>query len=1249
MAGALGVPAAARAQSGAVALVGRVVGADGRPLADASVSVSVLDELASRVALTSVEGRYRVVVPRPAPRFFVAVRKDGYATQTRQVAGSATDSVVTVADFRLVRSAQSLSAVRVVASRPPPIRDQDRIAAQPGESGYSLDASSGFATSITGDASGDLQLALGGIPGIAVTPLPGGSASYTIAGLDGDQNRVTLNGADVAPAATRDGGLLRVTTSGYDPTEAMSGVRTEWILLGANYAPNRLLRLTFDAPGLQANHIAAGLGQRSAAPILSGVFGGPGKGFLRFHNTTFQVSRRAGPVTTLGSIDDAALGALGVSPDSVRLLVGALDGLGIGPLASPRGAIDHVTTSGSAYSRLDFTTNSIGGIYRGPNETVGGLSSGKDQGHVFYLLVGGNAADSRGAGSGALTLPAYASSSRSHGFTAQVFNSAYPRAYLLNETRLLATFGGSRSEPDSPLPAAAVLTSASGDQGGTLSTLHAAGSGGAASTMRSWTLQARNDTHLGSPGGRHQWKVALESQVDAISVQRDASRGRFEFVSVEDFLAHRASAFSRSIAATSTDVRGVHVAAAFGDVYTRSRALAWQYGVRLEGHRMQADVARNRVVDSLFGARTGGLPMRFSVAPMAGFTWRYKTRPSGYPSPVHLIMGGIRDYRGALPTRSAPGLFAETGLASGLREVRCIDAATPRPEWERYGDVAAIPAGCAGGSGSADLAQSALPVSLYSTDFQLGHSVRAELHWTAPISRTVSVSVRGMAAVNTSQPSTVDLNFDGVPRFTLAVEGNRPVFVSPANVGGSGLTPTVESRRYTQFSHVNERRSDLRSRSSSLTGELRSSPVISRFASGIKVPLWLAYTFTDTREQARGFTGFTGTAGDPRVVGWQPAASSRHAVLLGAKLRIPDWFDVLPGLTLRSGVRYTPLVQGDVNADGLSNDRAFVFDPSETIDAELRTGISELLERAPARVSRCLRDQLGRVGAPNSCTGRWTAMLNANVTIDPARVRLQNRGVLRLRVVNILAGLDQLAHGRHLHGWGQPAYPDPALLRVRGFDPVTRRYRYAVNPSFGDSRAYRNLFQSPFRIAIDVALDVGPNHERVMREKLLGCGSAILWGPPCPERGPNASHRPVRVDSATLAEHMRRAHDPRRLFTAVIRKADEFDLGQSQIDSLEALGRVHYAFRDSTYDALAGFVASRGARLDDEEVKRRWRESLRAVARFEWHTGLHARALLTPAQADEVFGRSGPLSVRPIIYDERELERTLRLWQDRVY
>jgi hypothetical protein len=515
----------------------------------------------------------------------------------------------------------------------------------------------------------------------------------------------------------------------------------------------------------------------------------------------------------------------------------------------------------------------------------------------------------------------------------------------------------------------------------------------------------------------------------------------------------------------------------------------------------------------------------------------------------------------------------------------------------------------------------------------------------------VQLSVRGMTAINVRQPSIVDLDFDGMPRFTLADEGNRPVFTPVTSIGAeSGLTSTVASRRDPQFTHVTERRSDLRSLSSSLTGELRVFPAMSRFGSGVKVPLWLAYTFTDTRRQLTGFTGTT--EGDPRAIGWEPATASRHALLFGATLHVPDWFRITPGLTLRSGLRYTPIVQGDVNADGLSsNDRAFVFDPRATSDAELRDGMSALLDGAAKQSARCLGAQVGRIAAPNSCTSPWTATLNAIVAVDPARIRLQNRGTVQFRVLNVLAGLDRLVHGSdRLHGWGQPAIPDPVLLQVRGFDPVARRYRYTVNRSFGDTRVYRNLFQAPFRIAVDVSLDVGPNRERVARKRVLTCGTS--WRE-CPSQKQGALDRSATLDSATLADRMRGSHARFKLFDFAIQDASTLQLNQAQIDTLDALGRAHSAFRDSAYDALAGVVASHGGRLDDVEVVRRWAEAIRAVARFEWRVGALARAMLTEAQAEAIFDRQGGhnyyLAVRPIVLDERELERTLRLWQDRVY
>jgi hypothetical protein len=133
-----------------------------------------------------------------------------------------------------------------------------------------------------------------------------------------------------------------------------------------------------------------------------------------------------------------------------------------------------------------------------------------------------------------------------------------------------------------------------------------------------------NETRWPSRGGAHEWKVAFESLLDGESQRSSASRGRFDFASITDFIASRPISFGRVLSAASTTVRGVHLGVGVGDSYTPSRSLAWQFGVRAEAHGLVADDAANRTADSLFGVRTGVLPMRFSVAPMAGFTWKYR-------------------------------------------------------------------------------------------------------------------------------------------------------------------------------------------------------------------------------------------------------------------------------------------------------------------------------------------------------------------------------------------------------------------------------------------------------------------------------------------------------------------------------------------------------------------------------------------------------------------------------------------------
>ena len=101
--------------------------------------------------------------------------------------------------------------------------------------------------------------------------------------------------------------------------------------------------------------------------------------------------------------------------------------------------------------------------------------------------------------------------------------------------------------------------------------------------------------------------------------------------------------------------------------------------------------------------------------------------------------------------------------------------------------------------------------------------------------------------------------------------------------------------------------------------------------------------------------------------------------------------------------------------------------------------------------------------------------------------------MISVSAINPLAGLDQLLHGSdNLKGWGQPNRADPTLLYVSGFDPINKRFIYTVNDRFGDNPASRAAIRTPFQLALQARLQVGPDRQR---ELLEGTSARNQWQP----------------------------------------------------------------------------------------------------------------------------------------------------------
>jgi hypothetical protein len=190
---------------------------------------------------------------------------------------------------------------------------------------------------------------------------------------------------------------------------------------------------------------------------------------------------------------------------------------------------------------------------------------------------------------------------------------------------------------------------------------------------------------------------------------------------------------------------------------------------------------------------------------------------------------------------------------------------------------------------------------------------------------------------------------------------------------------------------------------------------------------------------------------------------------------------------LTSGGFFTPLVGGDINGDGLRNDRPFVFNPATAPDTALANGMSRLLATAPQRAKECLQAQMNSIATRNSCSVPWSPSFDLQANIKPNSFGLQRKLTISLVGINTLAGIDQLLHGTHnLHGWGQPVFPDRTLLYVRGFDAANKRFNYQVNEHFGAQVGSRNAFRVPFQLAVQARLALGVDPARQQMNAVFG-------------------------------------------------------------------------------------------------------------------------------------------------------------------
>lgn len=1116
---------------------GRVRSAQGAPIAAATVQVTSVGSRATWSAVTRSDGSFSIVLPEGPGGYTARAERLGFFALRVGFTVERSDEQYR-RDFVLTAQPVALEGVSARAQRRTPPAD-DRRTPGGAEESWSADLLETFPVTPGG---------LHEIGAMEAGAVPIGDG-LSVAGQPAAQTGITVDGASFGAARLPPEALrtARVAISTYDVArgqfsggQVAASTRAGTNLFGGAVSftgTDPALQLTPGQPGHRLYQLGGGAGGALRRDRLF-VFG------------AMQLSRREVPFAGLAFAGAGQLVGQGVSPDSIQRFLDILDRVGYRRPAER--SAPEARESGSVLLRLDYAVS---------------------DGDRLTARLDARGSRAPVAGGDLLAIPSSEGRARSESL-GSLLQLASRRGAFSNELRGYWSGGSSRLESGMESPRGLVHV---------VSDLDAAGQGAAGlgfggpsegAETRSSLYEVADE--LSYEAGAHTGRIGVMLSEEARTGESGANRsGTFTFNSLADLEQGRASSFSRTLASRRVGAVGRYAAAFAGDTWRPNQKLWVTYGVRAEGR-----MYRGRETE----AERGRIGWRWGLSPRVGIT---------YSGENWTLRGGAGEFRGILELDRLAGAFAETGDAAD--QLVCLGPATPTPRWSDYAaDPASVPSECTGSPAFADRAPRIT---------RFGRGVGAPLTRRASLAagRNLTTAFGQMAlraelsaTAGLNQPLAFDPNLRAAPAFALDAEGGRPVYALPAAIdSATGAVAPGASRAGDDPRMIRLQSSGGRSRTVQLS-------VGANILTRSLAVLGASYTYTRSVDEVGPLAGLNhGSAPLAALApGLAPLRATsdlerRHVVQVIGTRHFARWRTELGVIgRFMSGAPYTPLVSGDVDGDGVQNDRAFVFGP--VASEEMAT----LLDDAPAGARACLRRNLGRVAERNSCRGPWSASLDVQVNAWPGQKLNSRRLILSLTAANLPAGADRLLHGAGgLRGWGGEADVDPVLLSTRGFDPDQRRYRYEVNPAFGTARPGPG--SRSFTVTLQARWTLGADP---VRQPLLASLAA--------SRGRARSYEEYRQTlSRTLPD----------LPGQVLALDDTLRLALTgaQRLGLDALRDTAGARLATAADSLARLAASRDAAGRGEDSRRLGRElsvASDAVMAVLAETAARIQTLLTPAQ-----------------------------------
>jgi hypothetical protein len=350
------------------------------------------------------------------------------------------------------------------------------------------------------------------------------------------------------------------------------------------------------------------------------------------------------------------------------------------------------------------------------------------------------------------------------------------------------------------------------------------------------------------------------------------------------------------------------------------------------------------------------------------------------------------------------------------------------------------PTSCVGGAAPSGRPQ----FTIWDEDSESPESWKFNLGYEQAVGAGTTLGLDLIYSATNELYQAFDLNLRD-PVFTLESEAGRPVHV-PADrfnpISGAGS----DRLRNRAFDRVFFNTNEAEARSFSGTFQVRH-----RFSDRFRGEA--SYTHVNAKDNSStscctsqeffedptaGNPNFIGDPGDEEDGNWGHSEFERpHVIVVNGIVDLPAGFQVSAVYRGQDGNPWTPVVDGDINGDGLDfNDRAFVGTDLQFKDEVEAGQLAGLLAEFD-----CLRENEGGIAERNSCRNPWWHRVDLRAQWGTDTFSGQ-RIVFLLDVFNLLNDDFVGVFGDRLN-----------LLVAESFDAATGRVVYSANEAFGEERA----------------------------------------------------------------------------------------------------------------------------------------------------------------------------------------------------